>query len=120
MAGGGPGVDPGSCVQTPPETLVHEGKKSTTVNVWLSGEPPSALGPLVTFRLILTVWPTTRFRLSPFGNPMISVELQTVCACAGVESAAPTVNAPSTGRVQLKMRAKLCTLFTIFGSSNSC
>jgi hypothetical protein len=55
MAGGAPGLAPGSGVQTPPATLVHDGKKSARANVWLSAAPASWLGPLVTVRLILTV-----------------------------------------------------------------
>src|SRR5262245_16600261 len=90
IGGGGPAVSPGSTVQTPPATLRQDGKKSMTVNVWRSGAPPFALGKLVIVKLIFTVWPTTRLRLSPFGNPITSEELQTVCANAEPLNAPPT------------------------------
>src|SRR5262245_35689616 len=84
IGGGAPATAPGSTVQTPPATEVHAGKTSTSENVWLSGAPAFRLGPLVIIRLIRTVWPMTRFRLSPLGKPTMSWALQMVCACAGV------------------------------------
>src|SRR5262245_3760301 len=50
---------------------------------------------------------------------MISVELQTVCACAAPDSNAATVRTPSTGTVQRRTRASFLTSCAIEGSSRS-
>jgi exodeoxyribonuclease-3 len=118
MGGGAPGVAPGSGVHTPPATLTHEGKKSIRLKTWLSGAPASRLGKLVSVRLMRTVLPMTRFRLSPLGNPMISWELQTVWAWTGALNAAPVAHTLHERKRNQRIRRcfpRDCLMSTPFG-----